>query len=114
MSTNYLQPMSPEMPREHMARFVTVKYARYGLQKTLLSNPEFVQRLAGAQIVKQEMKVPTVIDYTVQAQPAVSLESVSNDVSLEGYEQHKRLLQAEQMLRSAFAEDDRSQYGLSP
>ena len=113
MSTNYQQPTSPEMPREHMARFMTVKYARYGLHKILLSNPEFVQRLAGVQIVRQEMKAPEVIDYTIHSQPAVDLESVSEDVSLEGFEQHKRLLQAEQLLKSAFDEDNRSQHGLS-
>lgn len=114
MSTNYQQSMSPEMHPEHAARFMTVKYARYGLHKSLLSMPKFAQYLAGVQVVSEQMKVPEVIDYTVQSQPSAVLGSVSSDVSLEGFEQHKRLLQAEQALKSALEiEDNRNQYGFS-
>lgn len=114
MSTNFQQPTSPEMRPEIAARFMTVKYARYGLQKSLLTMPKFAQFLAGAKVVNEEMKVPEVIDYTIHNQDSIDLESVSSDVSLEGFEQHKRLLQAEQALKVALdTEDYRNQYGLS-
>ena len=107
MSTNYQQPTSPEMRPEYAARFMTVKYARYGLHKALLSNQEFAQRLAGSQIVKEEIKVFKTNDYTekllvVEQQPVVVEEMPNNVAYFESSDKEYRTLAANNLVDKAF------------
>lgn len=113
MITNYRRTMSPEM-RPEDARLPYLAYSADLIKNALVAqHPKIKSIIAGVQVVREQLKVPAVIDYTTEQTLEINPELISSDVSLAGYDQHISLLQAEQAVKQALEEAERQQYGLA-
>ena len=109
MINNTHQIMSPEM-RPEDARFWLVQYSVSQIKAMiLLAHPELKTQIVGRQIVLEQSRVPEIIDYTVEQSASVIHELVSSDVKLEGFEQYKRIDEANEAVADAY----KDQYGLA-
>lgn len=108
----YTQPHQFTSPEVHpiAARSRLVEYSATQLKAVIiLSHPELKGHLAARQVVREQMKVPEIIDYTTENRVTINPDLVSSDVSLEGYNQDRRVLDAEKAVEEAHKE----QYGLA-
>lgn len=108
MSTNF-QQSTPEELRPEVVRLPHVRYSVVKIQEAIkTAHPEILSYIAGSQIVREELivskiNIPT---STSNQKSEINLDLVSSDVSLVGFEQHKRRLAAEQEVADSFTSSE--------